>query len=472
MAGEPVSWRTPPSSTSGKFAFRDPEAPKLAKSKPMVTQPTVTAPATATATIASGTGNTTSGQPTVTGVATTTGAFTVGQDITGPGIPANTVIKSISGTTITLGSRTGTNVNATATAAGVALTATLGTTFAWNHNAWRALGAVPIVAGTVFPDTGYGKGVPPTGANTGISMAWEAYLDCQHYEFIVKGNGVRLRIWEEEDGELRLINTGPFAGGYLVMANDGSGYKIHVDRGARVGRRIRIEGSSSFYFGGIRAIANAVLAPPPNPAGPIAVIVGDSFSEGTGVTPGFLGFPWKAGFLAGIRNVHVYGSGSTGFLNDGTAGRMRLSARFDADVGAKAADILVICMGINDTGLDQIALRTEVDLVLSKTLALPKIPITIVMGAFYGHTIDPATRAVTTVIKAAFNAVASQLPAGSRFVDNDAEAWQTGSGFSTGTMGDGNNDWLVGPDTTHPNGEPAHSYHAQRLAPHIMAATA
>lgn len=468
-----ANWLPAGTAGAGKYAFRDPEAPLLAKGKPMVVQPTVDAPSTAAATIASGTGNTTSGSPSVTSVATTTGAFVVGQDITGPGIPANTVIKSISGTTITLGSRTGVNVNATATAAGVALTATLGTTFAWTHNGFRALSAQAVVAGATFPDNGYGKGIPPSGANAGTSIAWETFLNIQHYEILVKGNGTRLRLWEEEDGELRLVTTGAFAGGYCTMPNNGSGYRIHVDRGSRVGRRIRIEGASSFFFGGIKAIASATLAPPPEPVGPTVVVAGDSFTEGTGVTPSFLGFPWKAGFLAGFRNVHVSGLGSTGYLNDGTAGRMRLSARFDADIARVAPDVLVLCMGINDTSLDTTALRAEVDLVLSKVLALPKVPVTVVMGAFFGGNSQAGpTKTVTDVIEAAFNAVKAQLPVGSRFVDNDAEAWQTGTGNVAATVGDGNNDHLVGSDTTHPNGEPAHDYHGERLAPHLMGATA
>jgi hypothetical protein len=112
------------------------------------------------------TGDTTNGSPNVTNVAVTAGsrAPTVGQAISGAGIPNGARIGSIAGSTYGLVDDNGAAVNATATAAGVALTSKDYVELSAYQDSGAAVGAVKVVSGASYSPV-FGIGYRAARAN-------------------------------------------------------------------------------------------------------------------------------------------------------------------------------------------------------------------------------------------------------------------------------------------------------------------
>ena len=108
------------------------------------------------------TGNATAGSAIITAVSTNRGLVR-GQIATGTGIPANTYVQDISGTTVTLSNA------ATATNAGITVTATAGATFGNVTINSNVITGVPVIEGVYPNQTIAGTGIPGSTVITSIS---------------------------------------------------------------------------------------------------------------------------------------------------------------------------------------------------------------------------------------------------------------------------------------------------------------
>ncbi|NRQ33174.1 SGNH/GDSL hydrolase family protein [Nonomuraea sp. NN258] len=91
-------------------------------------------------------------------------------------------------------------------------------------------------------------------------------------------------------------------------------------------------------------------APPPpagEPAAPVMMFVGDSFTVGSGPVPRWRTYATQAARLLGGQPI-IAGAGGTGYLNEGRSGRTFLRS-FEAELSWRPApDLLVLSGGHND----------------------------------------------------------------------------------------------------------------------------
>lgn len=86
-----------------------------------------------------------------------------------------------------------------------------------------------------------------------------------------------------------------------------------------------------------------------------------------------------------------------------------------------------------------------------------------------GPIIPAPPAAADLKIGAAKAAAAAKYPRNVAYIDNLADPWFFGTGRQGSTVGDGNRDWAIGSDSTHPTLE-GHRYLAQRMARAIAGA--
>jgi hypothetical protein len=132
------------------------------------------------------------------------------------------------------------------------------------------------VKGTTFPDTAYVKATSLTAPSVGTAPY---AVDFMHvgtsFEIYVKGTGAPIRM--RVNGQL--VTTGST----VTPTNDGSQYYVPVTFGSGAIRRISLEFSNAVSFGGIQINPTDSLWKPES-RGPRVVVVGDSFTEGSGGT--------------------------------------------------------------------------------------------------------------------------------------------------------------------------------------------
>ena len=232
---------------------------------------------------------------------------------------------------------------------------------------WRYLSTAPAVRGQSYPDQNY---VVPNNISASFpagSIVIEFEFDGQQFEFSTKGfagSAYRLMVYGQ------YVSATPTAGPGAA----GSLYLTLVNFGSRATRRIRIEGSATFYFGGLNIGPNDTPPWPSSlPVGPRVVVMGDSFVGGTGAS----GATVNAWFdtmakLLGWRDVWATGLGGTGYLATGAFVKFR--DRVVADVINQSPDIVVVAGGINDTAFTKAQIQTEAGLLYAQIrAALPNV---------------------------------------------------------------------------------------------------
>lgn len=111
-------------------------------------------------------------------------------------------------------------------------------------------------------------------------------------------------------------------------------------------RRIKVHTSNMPFVGFFYNQSKPISRPAFSDNMARVLVVGDSFTEGTGSTNG-LGFVEWLQRQLGYRDVWRVGSGSTGYASDGS-GRLALEDRYQNDVIDQAPDVVIWAMGIND----------------------------------------------------------------------------------------------------------------------------
>lgn len=207
------------------------------------------------------------------------------------------------------------------------------------------------VRGSGFPDGQVQFATGLTGSNLVPHGAIEFVTDALEFEYIFKHPGAspHYRIWV--DGQLATLN------GYTPGGSAGNYPRYEkVTFGSAVSRLIRFE-SYLLPPNGIR-VATGKVVTPSTVTRPRCIVIGDSFTEPSGSTIKMRGFASLLGLKFGW-DTWACGAGSTGYLNDGTAGRVNFRKRVHLDVIPYRPDIVIVAGGINDSGFSAGAVEAE-----------------------------------------------------------------------------------------------------------------
>lgn len=155
-----------------------------------------------------------------------------------------------------------------------------------------------------------------------------------------------------------------------IVPNDGGTYKYYIPFGSRKVRRIDAIIANS-TFGGINTGPNDTIIPV-SARGPRTIIMGDSFTEGTGANVQQLS--WTGGFqdYMGWDDIWSSGVGSTGYLAT-TGSKLKYRDRIATDVIPFNPDIVMVTGGFNDIAFTASDLGAEATLLFQALrTGLPK----------------------------------------------------------------------------------------------------
>lgn len=299
------------------------------------------------------------------------------------------------------------------------------------------------------------------GSTVGVSTACDdlsiSFLtDAPIIEVIHQGAGAnQYRVLV--DGQLEA------SAGHAATAADGNFYVDKFTFASRTVRLITLRVASNFRFTRINTDAlSRVWKPTRSPDRIRAVVVGDSYAEGTGANFADTSFSQQIAYFLGWELFNS-GVGATGYLANSSGTKMTFRARFNADVTAYSPNVIVIAGGINDSGSSGSAIQTEASLLYAQALSENPNALVFVLGPFTAPaSVTPS--AVNTALRAAAQA---QSEYGSRifYIETMADslgAWQFGTGRVGATTGDGNADVYIGSDGIHPP-QAGHDYLTRRV---------
>lgn len=343
------------------------------------------------------------------------------------------------------------------------------------------VGANWKVAGSQFPlntvfqpiTTRAGDGTNPLAGEFGSGRvrfaldapSFEIYLRC---DGMASNGGCRLKV----DG--KLVRIGALGIDQTVGAMRyipitwGDGSDVH-----RKTRHYELEFIQNAFFGGVRTSNAYRPSPWPQADGLRVLVHGDSMvttvvdNDSRESSP-TAGNGFILADLLGQSDTWVSNLGGSGWFTPNPKTKNWFNDRVGLDVVPPAADVIVETGGLNDSSVAsltqaaaQAAVETWLDTVLSAR------PDTIV---FMTGPLAPATATAGDLkIAAAKAAAAAKYPRNVAYVDNLTDPWFFGTGRQGTVVGDGNRDWAIGSDGTHPTLE-GHRYLAQRLARGIAAA--
>lgn len=344
------------------------------------------------------------------------------------------------------------------------------------------LGAAWRVAGTTFPlntvyqpiTTRAGDGTNPLANELGSGRVRFA-LDAPSLELYVRcdplntNGGFRLKV----DGKyVRLgalgIDATVGAMRYIPITW-GDGSDLH-----RKTRHYELEFIQNAYFGGVRTTNAYRPSPWPQPDGLRVLVHGDSMvttvvdsasREGAATA----GNGYILADLLGQADTWVSNVGGSGWFTPASPKTKNwFNDRVGIDVVPAAADVIVETGGLNDSSLatlTQAAAQAAVESWLDTVLAARPDTLIFMTGPI-APTIPTAGDLKIAAAKAA---AAAKYPRNVAYIDNLTDPWFFGTGRQGTVVGDGNRDWAIGSDTTHPTIE-GHRYLAHRLAKGIAAA--
>ena len=317
--------------------------------------------------------------------------------------------------------------------------------------------AVRVFAGrllrTSFPGGGSSFGAYSyiTGAYEGGGTVIEIMYDGANLDFATYG----------QNGLLQVLVDGVAAGPFVPIPNDGNFYNVNISfDGVKAVRRLTF--LSGTECRGFNISPTDTIWRSSRQLGPRMIVMGDSYTEGTGAQSG-AGFPAVMGRVLGLEDTWQSGSGGTGYLANaypGVHGRYTFRQRVATDIIAYNPQIVVICGGINDqvgSAAAMSALQTEATLLYQQILSsLPNCRL-YVCGPWRP---PAANNANTSAVNAALQAAVASVP-GVTFID--VSHYFTGTGYSGSPAGNGNSDFYIGDDRVHPTGA-GHVYIGTRLA--------
>jgi lysophospholipase L1-like esterase len=307
------------------------------------------------------------------------------------------------------------------------------------------VGAVLAETSALDPASYGSVSISPISGNS--FQVWRAGMttDAPVINFQVRGNTAQYRVWV--DGHPLTLTPSTLPGG-------GAFYMISVTFSGRAIRRVDLEIDSGLLAGIFVDATDTVFAPVSH-KGIRAVIIGDSYTEGTGADSRLTAWGQTFGQLCGWAETVVSGSGGTGYVYPGPGtgnyvGRVKYRDRFANDVAAFSPDVIVFTGGRNDVGnATPTAVQAEATTLFA--LAQSTVPgvrcfVTSTFPASATEAADTSLTAVSNAIKAAAQA------AGFPFLDlMGSNAYITGTGHVGAPTGSGNADHLTSSDGVHPS---------------------
>ena len=239
---------------------------------------------------------------------------------------------------------------------------------------------------------------------------------------------------------------------------DGNFYWLELNFSTAERRSLRME-SLGQAFGGVAIQAGDNIYSPANPLGRRCIVLGDSYTEG------LLCYAQRLADLMGWE-VRSSGVGGTGYLNPGPAGRVKFRDRVQNDVIDQNPDIVIVAGGINDGSYPPAAVETEAQALYNTIVTnLPSARL-VVIGPWWPRGNPPQFILDTRdAIKAAAASLALDFidPILSTNTQQTNVGWITGTGNVASPAGDGNADYYISSDGTHPT-DLGHQYLATRVA--------
>lgn len=307
------------------------------------------------------------------------------------------------------------------------------------------------VAGSTYPDMHFMKDdATNTGQNLTTAYTVSFFVYGDSFEFKYKENNALVEVYI--DGKSTGINNIPSTGsiryGKVVFGSTGL-YRIDM----RVW---------NYYLGGFNLEATGTMYPT-NPNGKV-IVVGDSYTEGSGASNALLGYVHHMNWMFGTFNIWASGAGGTGYCNPNSAGgRVTFGERLQSDVIDNSPDTLINAGGLNDLSYSVEEFQQAVDQYYSELVAkLPKTKI-VILSPFY-----PRESTTPLAFRDVLRAKAVEI--GAIFIDllgDGTDGYFTGSGNVNAQVGDGNADLFISSDGTHPS-DAGHLYLAHRLAVILM----
>ncbi|MFG1259134.1 SGNH/GDSL hydrolase family protein [Xanthobacter flavus] len=296
---------------------------------------------------------------------------------------------------------------------------------------------------------------PGAADSTGRGWGQAVMTDSDQLEVKVRAiSGQVLRFNARIDGEY-------YSDTDISLSGDNTDRHVLLNFGSAKpsGRKVELFFNASAWLYGYNVTANRRVWHPTYAGEPLAMVFGDSYTDGVGSTNIRRTMVNACGSALGISNMIASGAGGTGYINNGSSAKFITRI---ADISRFGAlDLLVIAGGINDAGNSQASVTTAATDFLNAVIAAQPKAIIAVCGPFRAPSLNPS-QGVSDGIKAAFNAVKDSKRM--FFIDTFANNWQNGTGKIGATNGTGNSDfYIINSDGVHPSDD-GHEYLGTNLA--------
>lgn len=315
----------------------------------------------------------------------------------------------------------------------------------------RVTGTRPVQATGTYPRYEYIKSDPTIvtyapGSLVGCVMRVEGEYFGKKLDLILRYTGANNPVRVLVDGRLaKTVTQADFTGASIASGSVG---RLPLTFSDARRRRITLQFSSIYdEFPGFDVEAGyTVELPTGTTKGPRVLISGDSFTEGVGAGTDRNYVQWVADMM-GWTDVWKAGSGGTGYTEDGT--RLALIDRYEDDIVAQGAQIVIIPMGLNDRAdyvADSAAVIGAAETIWDATLASEDTVELVIIG--------PWPNGGGVSVGADLIAMDAQLAAlakekGVRYISPVSEGWQYPLA-----------------DTEHPDPD-GHEYIGWRVAGHL-----
>lgn len=289
------------------------------------------------------------------------------------------------------------------------------------------------------------------------------------FEIMWKGQGQAYRVLVDEGNGYQIA----YSGITTKAPNDGNFHFELYQFSSFKFRKVLIEVDGG-WFGGINISATGTIFPPTIKKSPKAIIIGDSFTGGTGADGGSItGYSEQLAWMMGWDYWNS-GVGGTGYMNAGT--QTTFGTRLQHDVIGYSPDVVVIQGGQNDTTYTGTQVQASAtSLYNTIKTALPNALI-VVLGniSLSGTPGSPVTNTRDALKSAALSVGLPYIdPISGITYDSKGNAikttsnWWTGTGRQGATAGNGNADLFTWTDSGHPS-QAGHDYIARRVATEIQ----
>lgn len=241
-----------------------------------------------------------------------------------------------------------------------------GTTLGALNPAFSYLGGESGPLGSNYPKTAFVGTFNlsyTSGPRTGLGGSVAFRTDAQTFDAITYCAGFASQFDVYIDGVL-------LRGAPMALPSDGSVRRVTIDYSAAgIGagmHTVELVYNGSTAFGGLYVPTGSTVAAIGN-SGPRMVVLGDSFTEGTGAIDYANSFAKLTGRNLGLRDIWTSGEGGTGY-EAVLSNRANLDNRIVADGVNAHAQIYVVAMGLNDS-TSSVTLEATISSTLGKLVS-------------------------------------------------------------------------------------------------------